>query len=148
MTTIALTLLSACTTMAQEPASELAAPGAKTEVLVQSSHSWDGGDFAYPEGDAQLTVAKIIIPAGVALPMHCHPVPLGGVLTRGILEVTKENGERFLLNGGEGLIEVSNQWHYGQAVEEVEIVVVYAGAKDIPVTVLKDGGSKYVKDCH
>ena len=142
--------LNACsTTMDTEPATT-PDPGpakASTEVLVQSTHSWDGGDFSYPDGDAQLTVVRIEIPAGVALPMHCHPVPLAGVLTKGVLEVDKESGEQITLDAGDGLIEVSNQGHRGRALEEVEIMVVYAGAEGIPVTVLKDGDSKHVAEC-
>jgi len=135
--------LSACST----PAKTGTADKAHTEILVQSTESWDGESFSYPDGDPQLTVARITIPAGVALPMHCHPVPLGGVLSKGTLEVTKQNGQKLLLNENEGLIEVSNQWHFGRALEEVEIIVVYAGASEVPVTVLKDSDSEWVTSC-
>jgi quercetin dioxygenase-like cupin family protein len=144
---LALIALYSCANTPGPAPPQQAAPVASTEILVQSNASWDGGDFSYPGGDAQLTVVRILIPEGVALPMHCHPVPLGGVLTKGVLEVEKENGNTLVLYEGQGLIEVSNQWHHGRAVEDVEIMVVYAGAQDTPVTVLKDGDPKYVAEC-
>ena len=136
-------ILSACSTTALHQAEDKA----HTELLIQSTQSWDGGDFVYPEGDAQLTIARITIPKGVSLPMHCHPVPLGGVVTAGILEVKKQDGKLLLLNEDEALIEVSNQWHYGRAIEEVEIIVIYSGAVGVPVTVFKDGDSEFVGSC-
>ena len=136
--------LLACATAAKVPENATAS----NVVLIQSTQSWDGGDFAYPAGNAQLTVARIHIPTGVTLPLHCHPVPLGGVLSKGILEVTKEDGQKILLNKGEALIEVSRQWHHGHAVEEAEIIVVYAGAEGVPVTILKNDDPELLAQCH
>ena len=103
-----------------------------TEVLIQSSTSWDGQPFDYPEGTPEISVVRIRIPAGASLPWHCHPVPLAGVLTRGRLQVTKRDGEHITVEEGEGLIEVSRQWHRGRAEEDAEIIVVYAGAAGMP----------------
>ena len=77
-------------------------------TLIQSSTSWDGGSFAYPEGTAQITMSRIIVPEGVALPMHCHPVPLAGTVVKGRLLVTKANGESRVFSKGDSVIEVSN----------------------------------------
>ena len=129
-----LALLLAGAAAADEP------PRASTEVLVRSTTSWDGGAFRYPDGQPEITVTRITIPAGVTLPMHCHPVPLAGALTRGRLEVRKASGETVLVGAGEGLIEVSGQWHQGHALEDTEILVVYAGAESVPLTVLADDG--------
>ena len=120
---------------------------ASTEVLVKSTTSWDGGNFQYPDGRPEITVTTITIPAGVTLPLHCHPVPLAGILAKGTLEVSKSSGESILLAEGDGLIEVSNQWHHGHAVTEAEIMVVYAGAKGVPVTVLPDGDPSFTAGC-
>ena len=79
--------------------------------------------------------------------MHCHPVPLAGEVVRGRLEVRKESGETITLESGQGLIEVSNQWHHGTARADTEILVVYAGAQGVPVTVLKDGDPQWVERC-
>lgn len=136
-------ILCACATQAPEAPQEKIT----SEVLVQSTRSWDGGKFAYPAGEGQLTVTRIIMPKGSSLPMHCHPVPLAGMVTRGQLEVLKEDGQTMLIGEGAGLIEVSNQWHFGTAREAVEIVVVYAGNTELPVTVFKDGDPALVANC-
>jgi quercetin dioxygenase-like cupin family protein len=103
-----------------------------TEILAQSTTSWDGEPFVYPEGTPEITVVRIRIPEGSALPWHCHPMPLAGVLTKGRLVVTKRDGARVTVEEGEGLIEVSRQWHRGAAEKEAEIIVVYAGAVGMP----------------
>ena len=103
-----------------------------TEILAQSTASWDGEPFVYPEGTPQLTVVRIRIPAGSSLPWHCHPMPLAGVLTKGRLVVTKPDATSVTVEEGEGLIEVSRQWHRGAAEVDAEIIVVYAGAVGLP----------------
>lgn len=134
-------LLTAC---AANPQNE--APVQST-VLVEGTRSWDGGDFSYPQGNARMTVTRITMKAGASLPMHCHPVPLAGEVVNGPLEVRKENGETIIIPAGSGLIEVSNQWHYGHAIEDVEILVVYAGADGVPNTVFKDGDPQWLAAC-
>jgi quercetin dioxygenase-like cupin family protein len=118
-----------------------------TEILVQSTASWDGADFTYPQGQPEITVVRITIPAGVSLPLHCHPVPLAGVVTAGRLEVRKPGGETIVLQAGDGLIEVFNQWHQGSGLETTEILVVYAGAAGLPVTVLPGGDPDLAANC-
>ena len=118
-----------------------------TEILVKSTTSWDGESFEYPKGQGELTVSRITIPRGVTLPLHCHPVPLAGVISSGTLEVRKESGESVVIIEGSGLIEVFNQWHHGHAIEKTEIIVVYAGAAGLPVTVLRDSDPALTAQC-
>jgi quercetin dioxygenase-like cupin family protein len=143
ITTILLFILTACSTYGEQKSNA----AISSEVLLESTTSWDGQDFVYPDGDAQLNITKINMPKGSSLPVHCHPVPLAGVLTKGVLEVVKENGEVHILNKDEALIEVSMQWHHGNAMEDVEILVVYSGAEGLPVTVFKDGDPQLVSQC-
>jgi quercetin dioxygenase-like cupin family protein len=138
---VATSLLAACT------AAVIDTPRATTEVLAKSGVSWDGGSFEYPVGQPELTVTRIAIPAGVTLPVHCHPVPLAGVVTRGVLEVTKVSGESIRVGPGSGLVEVSNQWHHGHAMGDVEIIVVYAGAAGTPVTLLRGDDPELTAAC-
>lgn len=123
-------------------------PKAVSETLIQSSTSWDGSDFSYPEGQPELTVSRINIPAGVTLPLHCHPVPLAGYITEGKLEVRKPSGETITITEGGPLIEVSNIWHQGHGVTDTEIIVVYAGSTDLPITILKDAEPELIRHCH
>jgi quercetin dioxygenase-like cupin family protein len=68
---------------------------AKIDILVKSSASWDGGALpAYPNGQPEVTIAKIIIPPGKALPFHQHPVINAGCLLKGTLTVETDEGRR------------------------------------------------------
>lgn len=141
------TLILICISLSIDPAEAAESGGAKTEVLVQASSSWDGAPFAYPDGTPELSVVRITIPKGVSLPWHCHPVPLAGAVTRGQLKVTKPDGASVTLQAGEGLVEVSRQWHSGHADEEVEIIVVYAGAKGQPLGFGQDADPELTAQC-
>lgn len=131
--------------------SGLTVAGAETgvinEVLLRSTSSWDGASFAYPEGTAEMTVVRITIPAGTTLPWHCHPMPLAGAITRGTLVVTKPDGASTTVQAGTGLIEVSRQWHRGHASEDVEIIVVYAGAQGQPLGFGQEADADLTRQC-
>lgn len=129
------------------PARGAQEPGVTQQILKRASQSWDGAAFQYPEGVAEMAVVRINIPAGVTLPWHCHPVPLAGVLTKGTLTVEKADGAKVTIGAGEGLIEVSRQWHRGRAGEDAEILVVYAGAKGQPLTIGRDAGANLTAPC-
>ena len=46
----------------------------EAEVLLKSTKDWRGVTLpTYSEGQPEVTVAKITIPAGMALPLHEHP---------------------------------------------------------------------------
>jgi hypothetical protein len=45
------------------------------------------------------------------------------------------------------LIEVSNQWHRGFAHEDVELIVVYAGAEGQPLTLNRNADSAPTAAC-
>lgn len=112
--------------------------GAKGEVLVKSVSSWNGSQLPkYPEGQPEISILKIQIPAGVKLPMHQHPVINAGVLTKGTLTVISKAGERLVLNAGDPIIEIVNQSHYGinEGTETAEIIVFYAGVTNTPITI-------------
>ena len=55
---------------------EVPQPAVKAEVLVKSSESWNGQPYGrYPDGQAQLTVLRLTIPAHTTLPWHKHRMP-------------------------------------------------------------------------
>jgi quercetin dioxygenase-like cupin family protein len=121
-----------------EDATSLEAPRVVSETLAKSTMSWDGAVLPeYPEGQPEITILRITIPGGMKLALHSHPVINAGVLTKGQLVVTKDNGEQKLIEAGEALIEVVNTWHYGANPGDTpaEIIVFYAGAVGVPVTV-------------
>uniref|UniRef100_B8DLD8 Cupin 2 conserved barrel domain protein n=1 Tax=Nitratidesulfovibrio vulgaris (strain DSM 19637 / Miyazaki F) TaxID=883 RepID=B8DLD8_NITV9 len=106
--------------------------------LVQSDRSWDGSTLpAYPQGQPQVTILRITIPAGARLPLHHHPVINAGVLTRGQLLVTTEDGKELRLAAGDPIVEVVNNPHQGfnPGSEPAEIIVFYAGQAGTPLAV-------------
>jgi quercetin dioxygenase-like cupin family protein len=117
-------------------------PGAvQAETLVKASISWDGNPLpAYPAEAPEISVLRIRIPAGATLPMHRHPVINAGYMVRGALTVVTEDSKTLHLKAGDALVEVVNTWHYGknEGNEPAEIVVFYAGAAGVPLSVKKD----------
>lgn len=116
-------------------------PTARTKVtakvLTKTTHSWDGNLLnAYPQGQPQVTILRIRIPAGTTLPLHTHPVINAGVLITGELTVVTKTGKTLQLKAGDPIVEVVNTWHYGknQGSEPADIIVFYAGTKDAPIT--------------
>lgn len=108
------------------------------EQLMQTDKSWDGNGFHYPEGDPQVTSIYLNLEAGEQTAWHCHPVPTMGYVLSGSLEVETIGGDRILLEKGDSVVEVMRTLHRGHGLEDgVKIVVFYAGATDIPNTVLR-----------
>ncbi len=109
----------------------------KVTTLVKSTDAWDGKPLpSYPKGQPEITILRIIIPAGERTPLHIHPVINAGVLLRGELDVHMENGKHLKMNAGDSLIEVVDKPHWGQNNGRVdaEIVVFYAGVKGESLT--------------
>lgn len=108
--------------------------------LLKTSSSWDGTPLpAYPTGKPEITIARIILPPGAQLPLHKHPMINAGVLLSGEITVITENKKTLRLKTGDANAEVVNQWHYGKNEGKVpaEIVVFYAGAVGMPITIKK-----------
>jgi len=114
--------------------------GITTSVLAKSGSSWDGSALpAYPTDKPEITILRITIPPGAALPVHKHPVINAGVLVSGELTVLTEDNKRKILKAGDSLVEVVDKWHYGKSTgkDPAVILVFYAGSKDAPITVRK-----------
>jgi quercetin dioxygenase-like cupin family protein len=111
------------------------------EVLVKSATMWNGTTLPpYGVGQPEISVVRITVPPGQALPMHYHPHATAGVLLSGELVVHTAAGETAELSAGDGLIELTNQVHAGANTgdEPAIILVVYAGIEGEPVTVLAE----------
>ncbi|MBU0970518.1 MAG: cupin domain-containing protein [Proteobacteria bacterium] len=106
-------------------------------VLAKSTHSWDGTPLIpYPQGQPEVTILRIRIPAGTTLPLHTHPVINAGVLISGELTVTTKTGKTLQMKAGDPIVEVVDTWHSGknQGSGPADIIVFYAGTKDAPIT--------------
>ena len=111
------------------------------DVLLKTTKSWDGVVFPeYPKGEPEITILKIIIPPHMQLPIHKHPIINAGILLKGKLTVETEDNEKLYLKEGDSIAEVVNKWHHGinESDEPVEILVFYAGIKDMPITIKKE----------
>lgn len=113
-------------------------PPIQSEVLARSTQSWDGSTLPnYPRALPEISILRIRIAPGAALPMHKHPVINAGVLLTGQLTVVTEDGATLHLKAGEAIIELVDKWHYGRndGDEWAEIIVFYAGVGGLPITV-------------
>lgn len=116
-----------------------------TETLLEADQSWNGGEFSYPEGSPQVTAVRMELEPDETTPWHCHPVPNFGYVLNGSLEVITADGDRTHVEQGDPLVEVMRTVHRGHVIEgPVEIVIFYAGARDLPTTVLADAADSEI----
>lgn len=111
--------------------------GTSVETLARATTSWEGSRLpAYPAGQPEITILRIQIPPGTALPLHRHPYINAGVMLRGALTVVSETGRTLHLKAGDAIVELVGTWHYGRndGSEVAEIVVFYAGSAGQAVT--------------
>jgi quercetin dioxygenase-like cupin family protein len=87
----------------------------------------------------QVTILRITIPSGEKLAMHNHPILNVGYLTKGELTVHSEAGDVLVLKPGDPIVELVDEWHYGENTgsEDAEIVVVYVGNKTDELSIIK-----------
>lgn len=114
----------------------------KVEVikLLEATKSWDGEHLPkYPDGNAKISILKVIIPPKTKLETHKHPVINAGVLLKGELTVISEKNDTLQLKAGDALSELVNKWHYGinNSTSSAEIIVFYAGVEGSPLTIYK-----------
>jgi len=106
-----------------------------TEVLVQSTNSWNGKPFQkYPNGQPQLTVVRMTIPAHTVLPWHVHPMPNATYILSGHITVEdRATGQKRLVSAGEAFNEQADAEHRGFTdSEDCVVVVTYAGTPGMP----------------
>jgi quercetin dioxygenase-like cupin family protein len=111
-------------------------------TLAETSKSWNGNDLPnYPTEKPKITVLKITIPPHAKLSVHKHLVINAGVLIKGELTVVDEQKNALQLKAGDALVELVNTYHYGEnkGNTPAEIIVFYAGAEGVPITVVKEG---------
>ena len=114
--------------------------GVKIESLANSTRQWDGALLPnYPQGQPEIKILRIKIPAGVTLPWHYHPVINAAVILDGTLELHLQNGTKKRYESGDALIEVVDTLHSGKAIgdKNVDLIVFYAGEKGQQTTILK-----------
>ncbi|MCD4506504.1 MULTISPECIES: cupin domain-containing protein [Chromobacterium] len=109
----------------------------KTETLLKTERSWDGDLYkAYPAGQPELTMVRIMIPPHTSLPWHSHPSPNAAYVVSGELTVESRDGKRQKhLSAGDTLAEMVGTQHRGVTGDKpVELLVFYAGATGVPLS--------------
>ena len=109
----------------------------ESRIVLQSNASWDKTPYrAYPQGQPELTIQKVSIPANTALQWHRHAAPNAGYVLSGQLTIElKDRSETLKLNAGDALAEVVDIMHRGVAGSEpVELLVFYAGSPGMPLS--------------
>jgi quercetin dioxygenase-like cupin family protein len=110
----------------------------EVKQLAKSTKSWDGEKLPeYPQGQPEVTILRIKIPAGAELEIHNHPVINAGVLLAGELTVVTEDNKTLHLKAGDSIVELVNKKHYGknEGADTAEIIVFYAGVENKPITI-------------
>ena len=113
---------------------------ANSGKVIETTTHWNGQPIKPIHIDhPQVTILKITIPVGEKLPMHKHPILNVGYLTKGELTVRSEKGDELILKPGDPIVELVNEWHYGESTgsEDAEIVVTYVGDKADGLSVSK-----------
>jgi len=111
---------------------------AMAKLLVKSTSSWDGSQLpAYPQGKPEITIIRVIVPPHKKLSIHEHPVISAIVILKGQFTITTEKNKQLTINTGDAVVEVVDQWHYGEnkTNKPVELIVFYAGVQDEPATI-------------
>lgn len=126
----ALITLLGCSPSAQQATTEY-------QVLLRTNHAWDGSPYIrFPEGQPELTLLKISIPAYTVLDWHSHPIPNVGYLLTGELLVETANGhQQVRLHAGDALAEIVDGIHRSRTGHQpAELIVFYAGGSGLPLS--------------
>jgi quercetin dioxygenase-like cupin family protein len=133
---VILLLQSGCATV--RPRQQAGEARIVAKELVVATRSWDGKPLpAYPQGQPEVTIRRISIPAGARLDPHRHPVINAGVLLSGQLTVVSADGKTLHLKAGDPVVELVDTQHYGinEGNVAAEIMVFYAGIVGTPIAV-------------
>ncbi len=107
-------------------------------ILAKSTTDWRGAKLpSYGSGQPEITIARVTIPPGMALPLHEHPHITAGVILQGSLELHTDSGDTRIAQAGDAVIELVGQAHSGANIgkDDAVVLVVYAGVEGTPVTV-------------
>jgi len=135
-----------------------AAHAAESTTLLKTTRSWDGTPYpAYPSGQPQITVLRIVIPPHSTLAWHHHPVINAAYVLEGALTVEKRQegtNSTCSLAAGEVLPELVGQVHRGYTGEQAAtLIVFYAGTAGADITVpdvlpARDTPTRLAPPCH
>ena len=114
---------------------------ANSETVIKTTVHWNQQPIKPIHIEQpQVTILRIGIPVGEKLPMHKHPILNVGYLTKGELTVRSEKGDELVLHPGDPIVELVDEWHYGESTgtEDAEIVITYVGDQADGLSVAKE----------
>jgi quercetin dioxygenase-like cupin family protein len=108
----------------------------QTEILIQSTSSWDGTPYvSYPAGRPQITILKITIAPHTTMKWHSHPLPNAGYILSGELTIEREDGTKEHFVAGQSVTETVNSVHRGiTGTERTVLIVFYPGTPGLPLS--------------
>jgi quercetin dioxygenase-like cupin family protein len=110
------------------------------EKLMQTDTTALGQKITYPQfANDEVTICKVTIPVGKSTGWHKHQIPVFAYIMKGTLTVKQENGKTNIYPQNSTVSEIFNTFHNGfnEGNEEVVLIAVYLGGKDVPLSVKK-----------
>lgn len=107
------------------------------EIILQTGSSWNGSVLPeYPEGAPEMTLLRIVIPPGAIIDTHKHPMINVAYVVSGQLTIEASDGREQIVNAGEAVAELVEQWHGGRndGDEKVVLLVFYAGVEGMALS--------------
>lgn len=90
--------------------------------LVSTATTASGQPIVMPSGTTTVLVSRFVIAPGAKLPVHKHPYPRYAYVEAGNLAVyDAETGKRYDYKSGDFIVEVIDQWHYGENIGAVPV---------------------------
>ena len=114
--------------------------GVGVEKLLQTDTTVIGQKIVFPTfPNAEVTICKVTIPPGKQTGWHKHEIPVFAYVEKGNLTVQLENGKEFHYAPNSTISEVFDSFHngYNAGNEDVVLIAVYLGGKDVPLSVKK-----------
>lgn len=122
-------------------ASASAQEQATTTPLTTATTTNSGQPIVLPQGAMQVSVSRVVIPAGSKLPVHKHPYPRYAYVEAGHIRVTNvDTGGEVEFAPGGFIVEAMDQWHTGLALgtEDVRLLVIDQHPPGEATTIRKD----------
>ena len=108
--------------------------------IMSATQTASGQPIHLPGGDARVSMSEFTIAPGARLPVHKHPFPRFAYVLEGTLAVTvQDTGQTFIYKPGDMIVEVVDQWHFGENVgaTPVRLLVIDEVAGNVSNTVVK-----------
>ena len=109
----------------------------RIEILVQATQAWNGSRYThYPQGQPELTMARITLPPHTTLPWHAHPSPNVAYVVSGSLTLqSRGNNASRTFQAGDAIAEIMGDIHRGVTGNEPAVLLVaYSGVEGLPLS--------------